>query len=105
LTDDINSLISTEYVTHYAQPISLVIEPTAQLGIRVYAQTTHPAPVTVHFVYQGSYNVSFFQTGYFVCKEQPEVHFVNKTSALLGIPIVALVMAAIMYIRYRKKDL
>jgi hypothetical protein len=106
LTDDIDALVSTGYTTHYAQPISLEIEPTAQLGVRVYGQTDHPSPVTVHFVYQGSTNVSYFQTGYFVCTVQETAGVTPEDRASeLGIVfgILGGLLGAVLLAR-RKKD-
>lgn len=70
LTDDINSLIPDVYTTYRVSQQDLVLNPTDRLGIKIYGQTTHSAPVKLHFVYQGTSNTSHFESGYFDCPEE-----------------------------------
>lgn len=67
LTDDINSLTATDYTTYRVSQQDLILNPTDRLGIKVYGQTTHSAPVKLHFVYQGTTNTSHFESGFFEC--------------------------------------
>jgi hypothetical protein len=67
LTEDIDSLTPIAYTTYRVSPNDLILNPTDRLGIKVYGQTTHSSPITVHFLYQGVTNTSHFQTGYFEC--------------------------------------
>jgi hypothetical protein len=67
LTDDINALTVTDYTTYRVSQADLIVSPTDRLGIKIYGQTTHPSPVVLHFVYQGSVHASHFESGYFVC--------------------------------------
>lgn len=67
LTDDIDSLTATAYTTYRVSQQDLVLTPTDRLGIKVYGQTTHSAPVKLHFIYQGTTNTSHFQSGVFEC--------------------------------------
>lgn len=70
LTDDINSLTPDEYLTSYASQVDIPIEYGDTLGIKVYGKTTHSSPITLHWLYQGTNNVSHFESGYFVCDEE-----------------------------------
>lgn len=69
LSEDINALVPTVYVTNRVSQTDLQVNPTDRLGIKVYAQTTHPSPITVHFLYMGQTNVSHFMSGYFDCTQ------------------------------------
>ena len=77
--------------------------------MRVYAQTDHPSDVTVHFVYQGSTNVSYFQTGYFVCTEKktPQVIYPPQdsliTTAFLFGTLGGIVSAALLAQNHKKQ--
>ena len=70
LTDDINSLVPDEYLTSYVSQVDVPIEYGDTLGIKVYGKTTHSSPITLHWLYQGTSNVSHFESGYFVCEEE-----------------------------------
>jgi len=67
LTEDIDELAATAYVTPYVSVSNITFSATDRLVIRVSAQTTHPAPIKVHFVYQGSYHTSLVESGFFEC--------------------------------------
>lgn len=69
LSDDINSLVPTDYTTYRVSQQDLKLNPTDRLGIKVYGQTTHSAPITLHFIYQGTTNTSHFESGFFECPE------------------------------------
>ena len=72
LSDDINSLTATDYTTYRVSQQDLPLSPSDRLGIKVYGQTTHSSPVTLHFIYQGTTNASHFESGYFECPETVE---------------------------------
>ena len=72
LTDDINSLTAADYTTYRVSQEDLQLSPTDRLGIKVYGQTTHSSPVTMHFLYQGTTNTSHFESGYFECPEHED---------------------------------
>lgn len=67
LSDDIDALTVTDYTTYRISTEDLDLMPGDRLGIKVYAQTTHSSPITVHFVYQGTTHASHFESGYFDC--------------------------------------
>lgn len=67
-SDDINALAVDEYLTSYVSQNDLrFYNTTDRIVIRVYAKTTQPSYVTLHWVYQGSTHTSHVETGYFVC--------------------------------------
>lgn len=103
-SEDIDALTVSEYVTTYVNQNDLPItEPTERLGIKMYASTTHPSPVTVHFVYQGTTNVSRFMSGFFVCEETKKVVYVEGGEPALPIepllPILGIVVALVSFRR------
>ncbi len=70
MSDDINDLTVNEYLTSYVSPVDLDLSPmTTRLGIRVSANTTHPSPIIVHWVYEGTYHYSSVESGFFVCND------------------------------------
>jgi hypothetical protein len=78
LSDDINSLVPSDYTTYRVSTQNLTITPSDRLGIKIYGQTTHSSPVVLHFVYQGQSNTSHFDSGFFVCKEPATVEDIDK---------------------------
>ena len=87
LTEDINALEATQYDTNYVSNTTLDLNPDDQLGIKVYAQSDHASPIEVHFVYEGSYNASYFQSGYFVCEEPGDITFIPAGDMQNNLPI------------------
>lgn len=85
LSDDINSLISSDYTTYRISQQNLTISPTDRLGIKIYGQTTHSSPVTLHFVYQGTTNASHFKSGFFECPETIKPQSNNDGGTAIGI--------------------
>lgn len=66
-TDDINDLTVNEYLTSAVVSSSYSFNAGDRIGIAVYANTTHPSPVSVHFVYQGVSHYSHVETGEYLC--------------------------------------
>lgn len=82
MSDDINDLTVNEYLTSYVSPTNLELGPTNRLGIRVTANTTHPAPIILHWVYEGTYHYSSVESGYFNCVEDTnETYQYSQNSA------------------------
>lgn len=101
LTEDINALTPQMYITNRVSPTNLKVNPTDQLGIKVYAQTDHPSPVTVHFLYQGTENVSHFMSGFFDCAGmtgQPD----NGPAIMAGLGILGGILGALIIIRRKE---
>lgn len=71
MSGDINALTVTEYDLNYVSQYPVSFEPTDRIGVRVSANTTHSAPITVSWVYQGSTHASHIDSGYFVCPDAP----------------------------------
>lgn len=69
LTDDIDSLVPAYYTTYRVSTEDLNVSADDRLGIKIYGQTTHSAPITLHFVYQGTTNTSHFVSGFFTCQQ------------------------------------
>lgn len=87
LSDDINALSITEYDMNYVSQVSLNLNPTDRLGIRVSANTTHSSPIYIHWVYQGSTHASNFESGYFVCHVPPPIQINVAEQEPQNIPI------------------
>ena len=107
MSDDIDALTVQEYLTSYVSPIDLDLQPeTTRLGIRISANTTHSSPVTLHWVYEGTYHYSSVESGFFECPEPPQACCASSSSTESPIspiiPIVA-VIGALVFIAYRKK--
>lgn len=106
ISDDINDLVATEYLISYAVVTDLHLDPTDRFVIKVYAQTTHSSPITVHWVYQGTTNTSHVESGYFVCEEeitQPIIE--SKRLTALPLPIwIVFAAIAVTFVIVRKKD-
>lgn len=99
MSDDIDALTVTEYLTSYVSPIDLDLSPqSTRLGIRVSANTTHPSPITLHWVYEGTYHYSSVESGYFECDTgatTPMSYYVPKQSPvnpLISIGVIGLVI-------------
>lgn len=90
LTDDINSLTPTDYVTYRVSQQDLKLSPSDRLGIKVYGQTTHSAPVKLYFVYQGTTNTSHFMSGFFEC---PDIH--GEPDMGIALPFAFAVLGAL----------
>jgi hypothetical protein len=108
LTEDIDSLTPIWYTTYRISQDDLKLNPTDRLGIKLYGQTTHSAPVTLHFVYQGSIHTSHFESGYFECPEgdvqNPSIP-ASATPMNAITPIIAGIIAgAILLVINLKKD-
>lgn len=93
MSGDINDLSVTEYTFNYASQATLSLNPTDRLGIRVSANTSHSAPIKVHFVYQGTSHASNFMSGFFVCEDSTVVpgQLANDLPLPLAIPLLALI--------------
>jgi hypothetical protein len=103
-SDDIDALAVTEYDLNYVSQSTLQINPTDRLGIRVYASTTHSAPITVHWVYQGTAHASHFESGYFVCPPQNVPVYVQAIrQPLSACVIVGSILLAGLIIAYKKR--
>lgn len=61
-SEDINSLTATEYLTSYVQTANYQVASTDRIVIRVFGTSTHAAPVTFHFVYEGTTHTSHVLT-------------------------------------------
>lgn len=107
MSGDINALTVTETTFNYVSQVNLNLNPTDRLGIRVSANTTHSAPIGVHWVYQGTTHASSFMTGFFVCEENPFVmsgsHLVpNELPLTDGLAVVGCFIA-VAIIAFRKR--
>lgn len=71
MTDDIDSLVVTEYLTSYTNPNVIHMDPTSRFGVRVTANTTQPSNIVVHWVYEGTTHYSSVDSGNFVCEDTP----------------------------------
>ena len=83
MSDDIESLTVSEYLTSYTNPNNTYMEASARYGIRVTANTTHPSPIVVHWVYEGTLHYSSVDSGNFVCGDyssMPISYYVPKQS-------------------------
>lgn len=65
-SDEINALTTTEYVTYYVQTADYLVSLTDRLVIKLYGQSTHPANIALHFVYEGNVHTSHVQTPLFI---------------------------------------
>lgn len=110
LSGDINDLTVTEYTFNYVSQVTLALDPTDRLGIRVSANTTHSSNVQVHWVYQGTTHTSHFESGYFVCA--PETAYsggapasgTDNTGYLLAISIAGGIIGCLIILKYRKQQ-
>jgi hypothetical protein len=107
LTEDIDSLTPIAYTTYRVSQQDLQLAPTDRLGIKVYGQTTHSAPVILHFVYQGTTNTSHFQSGFFECPgittKSVTVYSMNRVPLPISLPIFAILSCIAIFAmrRYR----
>jgi hypothetical protein len=67
ITDDIDSLVATEYLTSYVYQTDTTMLPTDRLVIKVYAESTHSSNVVTHFLYEGTTNTSHVVSPLLVC--------------------------------------
>lgn len=104
-TEDINSLTVTEYLQSYVSNTTLYLQPGDRIAIQVWARTTLPSYISVHWVYQGSDHTSHIESGYFVCYT-PDIYTasdiaVRETPISPIIPMFALIAAA--FVLYHKR--
>lgn len=107
MSDDINDLTVNEYLTSYVSPVDLDLSPqSTRLGIRVSANTTHPATVVLHWVYEGTYHYSSVESGYFECDTgavSPISYYIPKQSPMNPlIPVGVIAVAIILFARKRE---
>ena len=107
MSDDINDLTVNVQSTSYVSPVDLDLSPkTTRLGIRVSANTTHPSPVIIHWVYEGTYHYSSVESGYFVCDTgaaSPVSYYVPKQSPSNAFaPMIATGIIAFLLLRKRE---
>lgn len=96
MSGDIDALTVTEYDVNYVSQANLVLNPTDRLGIRVTANTSHSAPITIHWVYQGTAHASHFESGYFVCEGDSQPSWiVNEVPISIPIIIAGLIVAVL----------
>lgn len=106
VSDDINDLTVNEYLTSHVSQTPLIIHnATDRIVIKVYAKTTHPSPVTVHWVYQGSTHTSHVESGYFVCEEVSTAISANNNIEGIAIlfGLIGGVIGSIIIIRRMKR--
>lgn len=103
LSGDINDLTVAEQDFLYVSSTKLMLSPTDRLGVRVSANTTHSAPITVNWYYQGETHYSMFVTGFFDCEEKPTV--INAARDIPVSPLIAVagVFAAAVLMYFRKR--
>lgn len=68
VTEDINALSTTEYLTSYVISNTVAVLPTDRIGISVYVNTTSSAAIQAHFVYEGATHHSHIESGYYSCE-------------------------------------
>lgn len=108
MTDDIDSLVVTEYLTSYTNPNITYLDPNARFGIRVTANTTQPSNIVVHWVYEGTTHYSSVDSGNFICPSYPGSatpisYYIPKQSPINPlIPIGFVVGAIVIFARKRE---
>ena len=68
LTEDVNAVNPTEYLTSYVIANKTEVLPTDRIGISVYVNTTSAAEVYAHFIYEGALHHSHIEAGYYSCE-------------------------------------
>ncbi len=63
---EINATTITEYTTDILNPSDVMLDATDRIVVKVYAKTTSVVNRTVHFVYEGSLNLSYVVTSFFI---------------------------------------
>lgn len=98
---DIDALTITEYDLNYVSQVTLSLNPTDRLGIRVYASTTHPSPIVVHWVYQGNAHASHFESGYFSCPAA-DIYVGPGDAGVplkIAVPVLAVILGIVLIVR------
>ena len=67
ITEDVDAVIPTEYLTSYVIANKTTVLPTDRIGISVFVNTTSAAEVYAHFVYEGTVHHSHIESGYYSC--------------------------------------
>ena len=62
VSEDINALTVTEYLTSYVQTTAYPVALTDRIVVKVYGQTDHASNIIFHWVYEGSTHTSHIQT-------------------------------------------
>lgn len=94
LSGDIDALTVTEYDFNHVMIADLPLNSTDRIGIRVSANTTHSAPISVYWVYQGTTHTSMLDSGFFVCPNigaGSNTIIIQKTPTSQTTPIVAII--------------
>lgn len=71
ITEDVDGVIPTEYLTSYVIANKTAVLPTDRIGISVFVNTTSSAEVYAHFVYEGDVHHSHIESGYYSCDPPP----------------------------------
>lgn len=96
VSDDINDLTVTEYLTSHVSQTPLVFgNSTDRIVIKVYAKTTHSSPISVYWVYQGTTHTSHVETGYFTCPQMISVNLYADAERTPMSPVTPLLAFAI----------
>ena len=110
-SEDINALTVTEYLTSVVTTDNVALQPTDREVIKVYAKTTLPSNIVVHWVYQGSAHFSHLETGYFECLQASTLtnmvinpQSVEQAPVNIPIPFAALLVAALLFALWRVKE-
>lgn len=85
ITDDINSLTASEYLTSYVYQTDTQMLQTDRIVIKVYAQTTHSSNVIAHFIYEGTTNTSHVDPPLLVCVQPSNNNNSDDGGTVIGI--------------------
>lgn len=99
-SEDINSLTVNEYLLSHVSNTSWYFQKGDRIVIIVSAKTTQPAPITVHWVYQGATHTSHVESGYFVCEESTD-YTTEAAAAALG--LIGGSMGGVLFIKKRRE--
>ncbi len=102
MSGDIDALSVQAYTLNYVSQVTLTLNPTDRLGIRVSANTTHSSPITVHWIYQGTAHASNFESGYFECGNW-QYDTIQETPMSPVVPGLAIALVMIL-VAMRKKE-
>lgn len=106
LSGDIDDLTVAEHDFSHVMTTNLALNSTDRLGIRISANTTHSAPITVYWVYQGETHTSMLDSGFFVCSTSPVSSVSPEEDYASGILVAAGVAAvvALIFVKARGKQ-
>jgi hypothetical protein len=88
-TVDIDALVPTLYSTSVVLNNDVTLAPGDRLLVNVSTATTHPSPIIVHWVYQGSVRASLVEYMAFECPDSSvQVYTSTSSTGAEGISIV-----------------